>query len=79
MPLLMQRVVEKAVVTISMVGCAASILLVSVGGYFSVLCTARFTFGFFQIVLISYIMAWVETFGATKFQKAFQFHLVLIG
>lgn len=68
LPVISEKIPEKAVVIASLVACSSTVLgLIFSGGYFSILCILRFLFGFFQIIFISFIMAWVEAFGDTKF------------
>lgn len=62
MPMFLSRVIEKVLLTFSLLACITTLLpMALLGGAFSVLCLARFIYGMFQVILITYIMVWVET------------------
>lgn len=77
----MQLIPEKIITMTSLIACVTCLMTLTFTpeGAFWVLCLARFLFGFFQIILISYLMAWVETFAESKFLRAIQFHMILFG
>jgi MFS family permease len=60
---------EKIIVCISLCIAMASLLLLTITGYYWVAAVARLGFGFFQTYLGLYFPAWIDTFAATRAQK----------
>ena len=68
---------EKVLVLGSYVACIASLLLLTFMSQFYILCCARLAYGAAQVVLVSYIAAWVETFTAETQTKALKLHVIM--
>ena len=71
------RVNEKLLVLGSYIACITSLLLLTFMSQFFILCLARLAFGAAQVVLVSYIAAWVETFSGEKQMKALKLHVIM--
>lgn len=74
------RVFEKVLVTFCLIGSVSTLLPICFFGFsFAILCLARLLFGIVQIIMISYITAWVDSFSDGKLVKAFQLNTIMIG
>jgi hypothetical protein len=71
LPFVTSRLQSKVLVLGSLVTLITSLVfLIIISGSFTLLCLMRFLFGFSQILLISYFMAWIDVFSFTKFEKS---------
>ena len=71
------RVNEKVLVLGSYIACIASLLILTFMSQYLILCLARLAFGAAQVVLVSYIAAWVETYTGERLIRALKLHAIM--
>lgn len=77
LPIVTSRVNEKVLILGSYIACISSLLVLTFMSQYIILCLARVAFGASQVVLISYIAAWVETFTGERQMRALKLHVIM--
>lgn len=75
--MLSSKLNEKVLVLGSYVACIGSLLFLTFISQYLLLCLARLVYGAAQVVLVSYIAGWVETFTGDKQVKAMKLHVIM--